>query len=149
MKLYTIGLNSCLCFHSNLQNIRITKYFIIPSSPVSVIFFFWDTETQRLSPQFFYLLSSSPANLSEIEFTQCLSSAVYCQLNKNKTVFFVFTQLGVGNPSPWKTCPRWPPQAVHVISMRRIPKLLSSCLLTAPGIAITSLGGKFKKSPPH
>jgi len=146
MKL-TIRSLSCSCFHSNLQNIRISLSRYRPFlSPFS----FRDTETQRLSPQFFYLLSSSPANLSEIEFTQCLSSAVYHrQLNKNKTVFFVFTQLGVGNPSPWKTCPRWPPQAVHVISMRRIPKLLSSCLLTAPGIAITSLGGKFKKSPPH
>lgn len=54
-------------------------------------------------------------NLIDREFTQCLWS------------------VGVGNPSPSNTCPRWPPQFLHVISTRFIPKLLSSCLSTVPG----------------
>lgn len=43
--------------------------------------------------------------------------------------------LGVGNPSPLNTWPKCPPHAVQVISIRRIPRLLSSCRFTAPGIA--------------
>lgn len=43
--------------------------------------------------------------------------------------------LGVGNPSPLNTCPKCPPQAVQTISVRVIPKEVSSCLLTAPGMA--------------
>ena len=45
--------------------------------------------------------------------------------------------LGVENPSPLNTWPRWPPQAVQVISMRVMNMDLSSCRLTAPGIAIS------------
>jgi|SRR5882762_3104413 len=44
--------------------------------------------------------------------------------------------LGVSNPSPLKTCPRWPPHAAQVISVLVVKKLLSSYLLIAPGIAI-------------
>ena len=43
--------------------------------------------------------------------------------------------LGVGKFSPLNTWPRWPPQAAQVISVRVLPRDLSSCRLTAPGIA--------------
>lgn len=43
--------------------------------------------------------------------------------------------LGVSNPSPLKTCPRCPPQAVQTISVRSLPKDRSSCRETAPGKA--------------
>ena len=43
--------------------------------------------------------------------------------------------LGVGNPSPLNIWPKCPPHAVQVISMRCIPRVVSSCRLTAPGIA--------------
>lgn len=48
--------------------------------------------------------------------TQCLSS------------------VGVGWPSPLKTCPRWPPQLEQTISVRAMPKVLSSWRVTAPGM---------------
>nr|WVD56317.1 methioninesulfoxide reductase [Botrytis cinerea]WVD56318.1 methioninesulfoxide reductase [Botrytis cinerea] len=48
--------------------------------------------------------------------TQCLSS------------------VGVLKPSPLNTCPKWPPQFEHTISVRCIPKVLSVCLVTAPGM---------------
>ena len=44
--------------------------------------------------------------------------------------------LGVGKPSPWNTCPRWPPQAAQVISVRVMNDELSTCLLMAPGMAV-------------
>ena len=43
--------------------------------------------------------------------------------------------LGVGKPSPLKTWPRCPPQAVQVISVRSMPQDLSVWRLTAPGMA--------------
>ena len=43
--------------------------------------------------------------------------------------------LGVGNFSPLNTWPRWPPQAAQVISVRVVNIDLSSCRLTAPGMA--------------
>lgn len=43
--------------------------------------------------------------------------------------------LGVSNPSPLKTCPRCPPQAVQTISVRSLPNDRSSCRETAPGRA--------------
>ena len=53
-------------------------------------------------------LSSLPTNLSDTLFTQCLSS------------------VGVLNPSPLKTWPRWPPQLLQTISVRTMPPDLSS-----------------------
>ena len=51
--------------------------------------------------------------------------------------------LGVSNPSPLKTWPRWPPQAAHVISVRVMNILLSSCRLIAPGIADICIGIRY------
>jgi len=48
--------------------------------------------------------------------------------------------LGVEYPSPLKTWPKWPPQAVQVISILVIPKVRSSCLVTAPGNASKNAG---------
>ena len=59
--------------------------------------------------------SSSP-NLKLTLLTQCLSS------------------VGVGYPSPLKTCPKWPPQLLHTISVRCIPNAPSTCRVTAPGM---------------
>jgi len=82
---------------------------------------------------------SSP-NLSEIEFTQWRSSAATCNhswiTHPNFSRPTELHSLGVSNPSPLKTCPRWPPHAVQVISVRVIPYDSSSCLVTAPGIAV-------------
>lgn len=68
------------------------------------------------------LAVTSSLNFSEIELTQCLSS------------------VGVSKPSPLNTCPRCPPQAVQVISVLSIPMDVSSCLVTAPGIASKKAG---------
>lgn len=65
---------------------------------------------------FFSIFPSSSENLILTLFTQCLSS------------------VGVGYPSPLNTCPKWPPQFEHTISVLDIPNDLSSCLITAPGI---------------
>ena len=43
--------------------------------------------------------------------------------------------LGVEKPSPLNTWPKCPPHAAQVISIRLIPRVLSSCRFTAPGIA--------------
>lgn len=73
-----------------------------------------------------------------MEFTQCRSSAVcehivsiIAKIDVERSI-----SLGVSNPSPLKTCPRCPPQAAQVISVRVMNSDLSSCLFTAPGIAI-------------
>ena len=71
-----------------------------------------------LSPLFFAssTISSPGANFMLTLLTQCLSS------------------VGVAYPSPLNTCPRWPPQFEHTISVRCIPNVLSVCLVTAPGM---------------
>jgi hypothetical protein len=58
--------------------------------------------------------------------------------------------LGVLNPSPLNTWPRWPPQAVQVISMRVTNIDLSSWRLTAPGIAtsLSEYGVERRKDAP-
>jgi hypothetical protein len=64
-----------------------------------------------------FALSPSPSvNFKLILFTQCRSS------------------VGVGYPSPLKTCPKCPPHFVQVISVLSMPNELSTCRTTAPGI---------------
>jgi hypothetical protein len=66
--------------------------------------------------------AAEPTGLSSSEkfkltlLTQCLSS------------------VGVAYPSPLKTCPKWPPQFEQTISVLDIPKDLSVCRVTAPGM---------------
>lgn len=44
------------------------------------------------------------------------------------------SSVGVGYPSPLNTCPKWPPQLLHTISVRCIPNAPSTCRVTAPGM---------------
>jgi len=81
-----------------MLNLRISLFrhhpFLLPFS-------FRDTETQRLSPQFslLTLLLSSKLERNRIHtvpFISCMSSSA----KHEQDDFFVFTQLGVENPSP-------------------------------------------------
>ena len=69
-----------------------------------------------------------------------LRNAVH-QLKRNAieqaigSVWGMMDVLGVEKPSPLNTWPKCPPHAAQVISMRVIPRVLSSCRFTAPGIA--------------
>ena len=81
---------------------------------------------------------SSPLKVREIELTQWRSSAETDGDQFQPEVRVQTTDLlGLGKPSPLNTCPKCPPQAAQVISVLVMNIDLSSCLLTAPGIAIS------------
>lgn len=76
--------------------------------------------------------------------SQTLAHYALLSLPSPKSMLTLLTQcrssVGVAYPSPLNTCPKWPPQLLHTISVRSIPNVLSVCLVTAPGIASKKAG---------
>jgi len=106
--------------NSNFQTRQTLRYLCHNTclqSPVTIQLHFYILPVQTLLPGFApSTTGSSGENFILTLLTQCLSS------------------VGLLYPSPLNTCPKWPPQFEHTISVLSIPNVLSVCLVTAPGI---------------